>query len=74
MNYSYGWPTFKYWPEGTNGSFVCGIANNVTIMSGVWIGDCSVIACNNHVIKDVEPYSIVGGNPAKFIKYRFSKK
>ena len=35
MNYSYGRPSGKYWPEGTNASFVCGkffsIAGNVTI-------------------------------------------
>ena len=48
------------------------IGANVTIMSGVTIGDGAVIANNSHVVKNVEPYSIVGGNPAKFIKYRFS--
>lgn len=47
------------------------IASNVTIMSGVTIGSGAVIANNSHVVKDVEPYSIVGGNPAKLIKYRF---
>jgi len=50
------------------------IAANVTIMSGVSIGDGSIIANNSHVIKDVEPYTIVGGNPAKYIKHRFEKK
>ena len=50
------------------------IADNVTIMCGVNIGDGAVIANNSHVVKDVEPYSIVGGNPAKFIKYRFTKE
>jgi acetyltransferase-like isoleucine patch superfamily enzyme len=45
---------------------------NVTIMSGVTIGDGAVIANNSHVVKNVEPYSLVGGNPAKFIKYRFT--
>jgi acetyltransferase-like isoleucine patch superfamily enzyme len=47
------------------------ISANVTILSGVTIGDGAVIANSSHVIKNVEPYSIVGGNPAKFIKYRF---
>lgn len=42
-----------------------------TIMSGVTIGDGAVIAANAHVVKDVEPYEIVGGNPAKHIRYRF---
>jgi len=41
-------------------------------MSGITIGDGTVIATNSHVVKNVEPYSIVGGNPAKLIKYRFS--
>ena len=62
----------------TRGDVIIGndvwIADNVTIMSGVHVGDGAVIACNSHVVKDVEPYSIVGGNPAKFIKYRFTHK
>lgn len=49
------------------------IGDNVTIMSGVIIGDGAVIANNSHVVKNVEPYSIVGGNPAKMIKYRFTE-
>jgi len=48
------------------------IGSNVTIMSGITIGDGAVIANNSHVVKNVEPYSLVGGNPAKFIKYRFT--
>lgn len=43
-------------------------------MSGVTICDGAVIACNSHVVKNVEPYTLVGGNPAKFIKYRFTKE
>ena len=50
------------------------IGENVVIMSGLTIGNGAVIANNSHVIKDVEPYTIVGGNPAKKIKYRFTKK
>jgi acetyltransferase-like isoleucine patch superfamily enzyme len=41
------------------------------IMSGITIGDGAVIAGSAVVVKDVEPYSIVGGNPAKHLKYRF---
>lgn len=48
------------------------IGYNATIMAGVTIGDGAIIATNSTVIKDVEPYSIVGGNPAKEIKKRFS--
>ena len=43
-------------------------------MSGVHIGDGAVIAANSHVVRDVEAYSIYGGNPAKLIKYRFSEE
>jgi acetyltransferase-like isoleucine patch superfamily enzyme len=50
------------------------IGANVTIMTGVTIGDGAVIANNSHVVKNVEPYTLVGGNPAKLIKYRFSSE
>ena len=46
---------------------------NATIMAGVTIGDGAIIATNATVIKDVAPYSIVGGNPAKEIKKRFTE-
>ena len=40
-------------------------------MSGIHIGDGAVISANACVIKDVAPYQIVGGNPAKSVKQRF---
>ena len=43
-----------------------------TIMSGVHIGQGAVVAAGAVVTKDVPPYAIVGGVPAKVIKYRFS--
>lgn len=43
------------------------------IMSGVNLGIGSIVAAGSIVTKDVAPYTIVGGNPAKFIKYRFDK-
>ena len=49
------------------------IGSNVTIMSGITIGDGVVIANNSHVVKDAEPYTLIGGNPAKYIKHRFNK-
>lgn len=62
---------------GTRGDVVIGndvwIAHGATIMSGVKIGDGAVVAANAHVVKDVEPYSIVGGNPARHIRYRFEQ-
>ncbi len=51
------------------------IGSNVTILpKATYIGDGSVIAAGSVVVKDVPPFAIVGGNPAKIIKYRFSKK
>lgn len=50
------------------------IGNNTTIMPGIKIGDGAIIAANSNVVKDVEPYSLVEGNPAKHIKYRFTKE
>ena len=41
------------------------------IMPGVKIGEGAVIAANSVVTKDVEPYSVVAGSPAKVIKHRF---
>lgn len=42
----------------------------VIIMPGRVIGKGAIVAAGSVVVKDVESYSIVGGNPAKFIKYR----
>lgn len=50
------------------------IGANCTIMDGVTIGDGAILANNAHVVKNVNPYEIVGGNPAKHIKYRFSSE
>ncbi len=49
------------------------IGYNATIMAGVTVGDGAIIAANSTVVNDVEPYSIVGGNPARLIKKRFSE-
>lgn len=50
------------------------IGDHVLIMEGVRIGDGAIIAAGSVVVKDVEPYAIVGGNPAKHIRYRFSEE
>tara|TARA_R110002049_G_scaffold309052_2_gene516252 strand:+ start:11036 stop:11578 length:543 start_codon:yes stop_codon:yes gene_type:complete len=62
-----------------------GLDSNIVIEDDVWVGygsiiisglkinKGSIIAAGSVVTKDVEAYSIVGGNPAKHIKYRFNK-
>lgn len=47
------------------------VAYQAVIGSGVTIGHGAVVAARSMVVKSVEPYSVVGGNPAKHIKYRF---
>ena len=49
------------------------IGYGATILSGVHIGQGAVVAAGAVVSKDVPPYAIVGGVPAKVIKYRFSQ-
>ena len=43
------------------------------IMPGVTIGEGAIVAANSVVTKNVEPYSIVAGSPAKLVKYRFEE-
>ena len=50
------------------------IGANVFIMAGIKIGNGSIIASGSVVTKDVPTYSIYGGNPAKFIKLRFTEE
>lgn len=49
------------------------IGEYVTVKPGVTIGDGAIIAGGSLVTHDVEPYAIVGGVPAKFIKWRFDE-
>lgn len=50
------------------------IGSHAIIMGGIRIGDGAVIAAGAVVTKDVEPYSIVGGVPARLIKMRFTEE
>ncbi|MGL0940594.1 CatB-related O-acetyltransferase [Vibrio vulnificus] len=43
------------------------------VMPGVTIGEGAIVAANSVVTKDVAPYSVVGGTPAKLVKYRFEE-
>jgi len=49
------------------------LGTNVIIPGGINIGNGAIIAAGSVVIKDVEPYTVVGGNPAKIIRKRFSE-
>lgn len=50
------------------------IGTNVIVMSGVTIGKGAIVAAGSVVTKNVAPFSIVGGNPAKFIKWRIPEE
>lgn len=79
-------PFPKFYPEHENlisefgitkGNVIIGsdvwLCRNCTIMSGVTIGHGAVIATGAIVTKDVPPYAVVAGNPAKVIKFRFDQ-
>ena len=74
-----GWESAK--PEPSNQSDIedtivgndVWIGYNATIMPGVRIGHGAIIGSKAVVTKDVSPYSIVGGNPAKLIRKRFDE-
>lgn len=74
-----GFPTFsdktyvKEYAEVEIGNDVW-IGTDVMIPGGIKIGDGALIAAGAVVTKDVEPYAVVGGVPAKFIKYRFDEE
>lgn len=62
----------------TKGDVIIGndvwIGTEAIIMSGVKIGDGAVVAARAVVTKDIEPYAIYGGNPARLLKKRFDDK
>lgn len=72
-------PKFADWagrqPVNSKGSIVVGndvwIGHGSIILSGVTIGDGAVVGAGALVTKSIPPYAIVGGHPARIIKYRF---
>jgi len=50
------------------------IGQGATILQGVTIGTGAVVAAGAVVVKDIRPYAIVGGVPAKVIRYRFDEE
>lgn len=63
---------------GTRGDMVIGndvwLASGSTILSGVTVGDGAVVAARAVISRDVAPYSIVAGNPAKHVRFRFDRE
>lgn len=51
----------------------CWLTTGVTVLPGINIGDGCVIAANSTIVKNVDAWNVVGGNPAKFIKKRVIK-
>jgi acetyltransferase-like isoleucine patch superfamily enzyme len=47
------------------------IGANVTILAGVTVGDGAIIGANSLVSKNIEPYTIVSGTPARLVRHRF---
>lgn len=66
-------PRIVEYPQTKIGSDVW-IGEHVTVKGGVNIGDGAIVAAGSIVTKDVPPFAIVGGVPAKFIKWRFSEE
>ena len=48
------------------------VGADATILSGVTIGDGAIVGAHSVVARDVPPYAVVVGNPAKIVRYRFA--
>lgn len=65
-------PAYNQYPKRTTIGNDVWIGADAVITNGITIGDGAVIGANTVVTKDVQPYAIVVGTPAKVIKYRFA--
>lgn len=75
--YNFDFSSGRIDAEATNGPIVVQddvwIGTKAMIMSGITIHQGAIVAAGAVVVKDVPPYAIVGGNPARVIKYRFDE-
>ena len=75
--FGHGWEKVNPQPTAHKGDTVIGndvwIGHESIIMPGVRVGDGAIIAAQSVVVKDVDPYTIVGGNPATLIRRRFDQ-
>jgi acetyltransferase-like isoleucine patch superfamily enzyme len=74
-NHNFSDPKMAVMDQGVTRSFVkieddCWIAANTIILAGVVVGKGAIVAAGSVVTKDVPPYSVVAGNPAKTVKVR----
>ena len=67
------WGKYKDWSKVENAQIIIQdnvwIGFNSIVLKGVTIGEGAVVAAGSVVTKDVPPFAVVGGNPAKIIKY-----
>jgi acetyltransferase-like isoleucine patch superfamily enzyme len=66
-------PLFDHRPQPISIGDDVWIGQDVLIRDGIHIGTGAVVAAGSVVTKNVEPYQVVGGNPAKFIRYRIEE-
>lgn len=67
-------PAFRARPDPITIGNDVWIGNDVILRDGIRIGDGAVVATGSTVTKDVAPYTIVGGNPARHLKDRFPRE
>lgn len=73
-NFVKGYKNYKKDDIETNLGHDVWIGANSVVMKGVIIGNGAIVGASSVVTKDVPPYAIVVGNPAKIIKYRYKTK